>query len=85
MAIEYKEIGTVYYCPKHKEYFFDNCSNCMVDINEPDIIKRAKSEARKEIVEKIKMLENNNICSKEYEVVELFRQQLLAQLEGNDD
>jgi hypothetical protein len=40
----------IYYCEKHKEYFSNNCSECMLDANDPDTIRKAKAEAYKEVI-----------------------------------
>jgi len=38
---------TIYHCQKHQEWYSNNCSNCMIEANEPEI----KANTAKEIYE----------------------------------
>jgi hypothetical protein len=41
----------LHYCKKHGEWYSNNCSNCMLDTNEPQI----KAQVAKEIYEALEM------------------------------
>ena len=46
-----REKVVLYYCKKHKEWFSQNCSNCMVDDNEHGIRMDERVKVLKEITE----------------------------------
>ncbi|HUC89785.1 MAG TPA: hypothetical protein VMR45_03210 [Patescibacteria group bacterium] len=48
----------ILYCSKHKEYFSNNCSECMLDANDPDTISKAKTDTRLELAKAVREIEN---------------------------
>ena len=64
----------ILYCSKHKEYFSNNCSECMLDANDPDTISKAKTDTRSELAKAVREMSPINAVG--------FQQAVLKLLEG---
>ena len=48
----------ILYCSKHKEYFSNNCSECMLDASDPNTISKAKADTRLELAKAVREMIN---------------------------
>ena len=48
----------MWYCETHKEYFSNNCSECMLLANDPDTIAKTRQQTLQEVTSKLTKIFN---------------------------